>query len=590
MINDKLNRLGDTSFRLKDQLNFYTNLIDYIFVMHQDVIETKIIYNQLKEDKIINYKDEQSSRLNFALKQLKEFSLLTYTKDILHINTKLKQIHYLLFNKKLADDFFDKTNFELNKVLFAILILFNESKNAKAFYNFIHYLYRNQISEITKQQIALFSICESENDLKAVWNKNETEVLDLLFTDLEIDDIAKTCTQITKENEKKLINDLLDTKALPKFRKWPTEFIPFFYFLRDFNLQKNNWNEEQLDELIRQYNLVSVLNNIKKLFLHNKKMSNTELVNKYDYQLINYYYKLKKEELIYGDYLDINARWFTKLGFISYESNKLCYSVKNIYLELYLALKKEFIVDTNIQQIIDYCLTSSIKNIAPKWKYPYSIEEVIDALNLFWQIKDNKKSKLVVKINQILDVFNIPLSLIYEYLINLAFALSYEYKPIEFRDICANTILDDELKPINHAVGHMSDGLIKENDFRPFSTIEATILENNMLYKEYEPIQRHSIKYQETLNNQQELPNVIFVYNNDYEISNLILFSSKNYAKYIHTLDQDKEIRIISLNTKSLIHLLQKRAIKDLLLHAKTKFPLPKIDDVKSYEELVESL
>jgi len=70
------NRFGDTSFRLKNQIEFYTQLLYEIKDKEPTSLE---LYNLVKQKGIINYHDkvfEQSNRSKLMIKELINLSLV----------------------------------------------------------------------------------------------------------------------------------------------------------------------------------------------------------------------------------------------------------------------------------------------------------------------------------------------------------------------------------------------------------------------------------------------------------------------------------------------------------------------------------
>lgn len=586
MRNDKLNRLGDTAFRIKNQLNFYITLITYI--CRDKLIKPVDIYDKLIQDNVIRYNSQSkippTNRINFALKQLKLFNLIDYS-DSIEIKGKLETVYSYLSDREKNLNFWNFTSFDLNKVIFAILLILGKNKINKTFSNFVNFLYKrfnNDFNKITKNQIALFSICDDIKDLELHWNSSPYEIITELFPEIKTTELEKI---IYTKNDTNFIEDkLFSNTNWIKFKK-PSNY--FRNTIKIIQFYKDNKDEENILQAIKNLKLHNFFNAIRSFF--NLENNDVELVKQYDLNLINMAYQTLKYQLIYGDYEDINERWFINLGMISI-INVNEFEVNLPYLQLYQFIANNFNEEADIKQIIEKIDSLKLKNKKQTQVYPFALQQIIDALDLFWQNRHNNNF-IQNELNKKLDIFQVPSYLIYEYLVNLAFAISYGYSAQDFRNICANTILDEELKPINQATGKKSDGLIKETINSPFSTIESTILNNSMLYKEYEPIQRHSIEYKKHLSNKyNEIPNVFFVYNDDYDLSNLILFSSKRYANYIHELDQDKEIRIISLNTKTFTDLLRKDKCKCLLTTALNSFPVLELKSIAQYEGIFQKI
>lgn len=134
MINDKLIRLGDTSFILENQVNFYINLIYELYEMEKQCnkIDLEKIFDNLNKTKVISYKRNNlfKSRQSLMIKQLKLFKLLEKDNSGNFFCSKLL-IKYMQISNEQLKKFHRSTLISFEEIFFSLLILLNDKKILK---------------------------------------------------------------------------------------------------------------------------------------------------------------------------------------------------------------------------------------------------------------------------------------------------------------------------------------------------------------------------------------------------------------------------------------------------------------------------
>lgn len=563
MISKNLKRFGDTSFRIKHQVNFYFNIIEMI--ESQQICDYDQLKNKIKEEKLVNYKNIPYERINLLIKQMKNFDLLDVDGNKKQKNKKIIKLHNFDYLQKISkidiNAFYEKTGLDLIKILFGYLMI-NDKKLTTQFNYFIDYL--NQDNEINDNAIWLFAICENIEEFFKYKYFNKQQIIDLIFRDVNETDV------VDYMEDKIEFKDILH-KYDYEMRKPFSEINDIKEFLIYLYKNQNINSNDVKIYLGENKKLKKIINEILNFF----KLKIDDLIIKKS-NLMSYYLKIKKRNLIFKEYGDINRRWFTGIGLFEYqEGKKLKLSKKYLNVFTYLKQQKDLIID-DVKQIV----IKEFNDSGLDAQYPYDFKTITKVLKEF-----NDKNYNYDKICDELKIFNVSEPTLFEYLINLAFAISYDYSPNDFRNKYSNTILDDNLKPRSHAVGKQPDGFIEDFDVNTIvSTIESTILRNKEIHKEKEPIQRHAIDLLE--NNKEydnDKPNCLFIVKNDININNIIYFSSYNNSKYIN--DMKKEVRIIILDLRMFTKILESNKLTYLLRRVINKLPFSDESYIENIKE-----
>lgn len=586
MRNDKLIRIGDTSFRLENQINFYVNLMNEIYDYYCDknFINLDEIYEILNNKKIINYKNNKNiNRSSLMVKQLLFFKILNKDKNKNFTCSKLFMKYMEISNNRFKE-FHKKTLISFDEVFFLLLILLNDKKNSKNMKIFIKFL--NDKETIDDNSIALFSFCDSIDEMNEFSTYKRDDVLKKLFNPFNKNDLEEiidlynqnNCDVFFEKKAFKKINSIMKKNKNPSFKKGITGLKNFMNIL--------SCNHKNLFDILQrdQYTKKNI-NKIIKLFYNIENINECDFILENKLNIFNYFILMKKYELIYKDYLDINRRWFLNTKLIKHinslndkKNNIKKYIVNKKILSLLLEImdKYKILDNNNLEEIFNFSLNYLATDSEIKIDYPFDKDEVSNILEAYY-IKDEK---FIYEFLKKKKIANVGRCVIFEYFVNLSFSLSYNYDPKDFVDKYCSTKLDSNLLPITHAPGKRSDGLIidVENNHKIFSTIESTILNNQSIHKEKESIQRHSYDYLEKnkylfLN---DLPICIFVINEKLLENEIRLFSSDKHSYYIKKLD--KKIRIILLNSRILSNLLRKNKLDKLLRSFLNKIPFHEIE------------
>lgn len=551
MLNKGLNRFGDTAFRIKHQVNFYLNIINWI--NEDNITSLEDLCKKIKQENFLNYKNIDISRIKFLTKQLKNFNLIEEDKKLNFKTTKLFKKIISIVNNNSHE--FSSKNIDIVKVLFGLLMMNDKSLNEE-FKSLIEYL--NDEEQQIKNIIALFAICESKKEFDNLKNYSEANLINFIFNEIPETDV------IDFIKDKISIKDLLN-KNNYEMRKPYKEIDDIKRFI---NFLENNPSIQDIKIFLdEKESLKRCINKIKR----NTKIDYEDFLD-YKYKFLELFLKLKKNELIFKDYFDINSRWFLNIGLFENISNgnskKFCVSKK--YLKIF-----KLLLDFDIEKLSVETLKEKLFNInglneikTKSLKYPYDLPTTINALK---ELRENCNYSLICEKLEIEDVSEPTL---FEYLVNLSFSLSYGYSPCDFKNKYSNTLLDDDLKPRLHARGKQSDGLIEDLDIDYiFATIESTILRNKELHREKESIQRHALDLFETSNTKynNDQPNCLFVIKNEIDENSIIKFSSFQESSYVN--DYKKLVRIIILDLNMLITILEKDKLVFLLRRVINKLP-----------------
>ncbi|MBD5446131.1 MAG: hypothetical protein HDR31_02295 [Mycoplasma sp.] len=569
MINNNLKRFGDTSFRLKDQVNFYFNVIKII--KENRIKNLSELVEKIEELQLVNYKKIDRNRIRFLTKQLRNFDLININEnEEIFLTNKFKYIENI--SKKDIDDFYDLTGLDLIKVLFGVLML-NDTNLSEQFKLFIEYL--NSDKDADQNSIILFSICETIEEFSSYKNHSKQQIINTLFSDISENDVIEYI------NNKNSFKDILNKYGY-SMRKPYSEIESIKNLIIHLQSKPNMSLSDIKIFLGENEKLKKIINDINKFFGLELKDLNT---NKY--KILSYFLKFKKYELIYKDYFDINRRWFLGIGLFCYAENKKL-EISPKYLKIYTFLNQFDLNNYSIEFIKNEIIKNFSFDESVSLQYPYDYKTIISVLKKFNETNFNYDS-----ICKTLSIYNVNPATIFEYLVNLSFAIAYDYSPLDFKNRYAKTILDDNLKPRSHAVGGQPDGFIEDFDVNKIvSTVESTILRKKEIFKEKEPIQRHAINLLKNNNYDNDMPNCLFIVRESIDENNILFFSSHENSKYIN--DLKKEVRVIILDLNMFIKILENNQLTFLLRKVINRLPFSDeyhISNIKDwYEKLVTSI
>lgn len=523
------NRFGDTSFRLKNQIEFYTQLLYEIKDKEPTSLE---LYNLVKQKGIINYHDkafEQSNRSKLMIKELINLSLVEEKNNYLCL-TDLGE-NLIASIEENQNKFVDKGCNFVSVCWF--LILLNKSKKlSKIFKEKVEKLFKSEIKN-PDEFIKKFTL----------GNKQLIEA-----SDEQLEEILE------KESIKNVIKN--------PFRKKPKLFDTLPKFLNYFNDKKDFVGyEEELEIIKKIYRSKESSSKKKRIPIEKIK----EFIISRKAKIINdYFYLIHLNNM--KDYEDINKRWFLGIGLFSKQENKIILNKK--YIELYKELVNyEF--NDDFSKLIN--LINKYFQKEEKLSYPYNINQIKDMLTLLEKEKwEDLKKKY--------ELENIANPTIYEYLINITFYLYFKKEPSEFL-IHSKTNMDDNLKPITHAPGGSPDGYIECLGVR--FTIESTILNRleDVINKEYTSVQRHAVKYLETYKKE---TSSIFVFTLDY--SDALLFKYINENNILYFEDLNKSVKIACINIKTLNKFIEKEKLEVFVKKIWNKIPFANALDPNKYK------
>ncbi|WP_027124015.1 hypothetical protein [Mycoplasmoides pirum] len=545
---DNWNRFGDTSFRISNQVNFYTQIFTYILeklkaknsknykLYISDVLEY-VIQEQIVFYKIENKDFTRKNRSHLLVRQLKEFNLILIKNDnSIQLTNFGTQIGKILEDNKIASN--------LIPIIWFFLMLHKDSKRSNIFKGFVKncleigYSDKLLISFITsKNKFDINSKLEknklSKEDIAKILKEKDIQVVCKRKKPLKISKILPQLINAILEKNFLLINNLLDDVG-SKLKN----FLKKMYKL---------WNNEFTNKKITD-------NQIQKYILSRKENLLNDILNLVDYQTV------------YKDYKDINIRWLVDTLFLIKLNDK--YVLNNKYINIYKNLIE---LDPNDFDKFYSFLTNLKLPTNFYEKLPYNRNEVIKMLEL---VNDNKWNELKKNFN----LTNISNSTIFEYLINLSFSISYNNNASIFKEWC-NTKLDNNLKPIIHASSGSPDGIIIDNSY--FSTVESTLINDleKLIKQERIPIKRHVYNIYKNKKHFNLLkfnnnPTVVFVVKEKLTPQLIYQFVSEHNSQY--HIDLTK-ISIITLSTFEVLTFLKDKNLQDLLVKMKDELPMKSI-------------
>lgn len=540
-LKDTLNRFGDTSFRIKNQTAFYTQILLKIY--NEENISPLKLFEYIENEGIIKYsKNDKLGRQTLLTKQLKYFGLVDFN------------LNQELICTDFAKNFLDQIS-TLNYIngynifsVFWFYIMLNDINLSNLFKGFIIYLHDHNIELLSNELIYSFISSPKEiyidkpNNLNNDYN--ESELLEIL-----------------KYN---------NMHKVFKFRKIP---------------KYNSILPELVNSLDDKSKVVKILNNDNKLVSIIKKI----MINYYNYskkitpnELMNFLYNNKNniifdykkfisDQTIKKDYKDINCRWFNEINLFTYHQDKKMIINKE-YLNLYYKIVNLFDLisssENPFSELIKIIKESN--ELVSELKYPFNKEQINEILKLCI----NNDWLLIKKLYPCFE--NIANPTIFEYMINLTFSYYLNFSISKFID-STNTILDAQLLPTSHAPGKKPDYETNYNNL--YFIVESTLLKSNeeIMKNEFYSTQRHSYKFFEdvrlkTNNYINKEPFTILIFNE--ELNDNLIYNFMNYSKSEYFSDPNIIIKTLIINTKILLDLVNSNKFPTFLEYIYKNIPL----------------
>ena len=431
---DKFNILGITSFRVKNQIHAYSQLLEFLEsefnkqqkILSLDVLNKKFI-KYCKKEGIYNYKDNDCiNRLNMAIKLLKQIKVINVDKNNVSLDFESIKEFYddkpeiFFFNKFFENFLFFKEsiNFLVNnygkninyKDFIISLLIFDKEETFEEVFNFVS---QNSNNNYEKLFLNLSHKVFENKKLNLITPIDFYKYKKPLFGKKEFKD--KLINLLNLKKNKKYISD----EEYFVWKKWDFQTMHKFGFFGTYKQNKTKYYEQEYYEYI----------------------SNVQ----YE-KLILDLTRIRIEKLILKEYFDIDKRWLIGFDLIDKNGNiKIqnlnikCSKDKNIYLK---------IDDISIEE------------------YPFKMENIENYLTLI----NNFDFSFKKSIHYLSDVSN---STIAEYFVNLYYSMKCKIKPKDFQKNSRTILQTGTLYPQIHAPGRGPDYFhIIENKLR---IIETTI-------------------------------------------------------------------------------------------------------------------
>ena len=540
-LKDTLNRFGDTSFRIKNQTAFYTQILLKIY--NEENISALKLFEYIENEGIIKYsKNEKLKRQTLLTKQLKYFGLVDFN------------LNQELICTDFAKNFLDQIS-TLNYIngynifsVFWFYIMLNDINLSNLFKGFIIYLHDHNIELLSNELIYSFISSPKEiyidkpNNLHNDYN--ESELLEIL----KYNNMHKVFKfrKIPKYNSvlPELVNSLDDKSKVVKILNNDDELV------------------SKIKKIMRDY------------YNYSKKITQNELMN-FLYEnknnIIFDYKKFISDQTIKKDYKDINCRWFNEINLFTYHQNKKMIINKE-YLNLYYKIVNQFdsisSSENPFSELIKIIKESN--ELVSELKYPFNSEQINEILKLCI----NNDWLLIKKLYPCFE--NIANPTIFEYMINLTFSYYLNFSISKFID-STNTILDAQLLPTSHAPGKKPDYETNYNNL--YFIVESTLLKSNeeIMKNEFYSTQRHSYKFFEDVRLKTNTyinkePFTILIFNE--ELNDNLIYNFMNYSKSEYFSDPNIIIKTLIINTKLLLDLVNSNKFPTFLEYIYKNIPL----------------
>ena len=442
MLLKNFNKLGDTTFRVGDQILAYSNVIEFLISYKEQLQKInsneeldRLIKDWAEIEGLYKYKKDAKSdnikRFSFIFSLLKE---------------KMKIIDNEGFYYYVKPEFLKK----LEKEQWIQTIFFEQLyQNYPPFQELMSFIYKKPNLTLSVDEIILtFMLLDTENQ----------ENVEGLYTIIN----ALGAKEFIKYFSEEYCWHFLDQENLidsyfSNFRKPPLHKEEMFKILKTKELYGNRFI--QINDPIFQLNIKN--SNLDKT-LKRLKISLFDFINSYSLlKIIQELVITKNDSLLLKDYKDLFKRWLN--GFELVKENLIDNS-RIIQKENGLSWKP--IIKSDVQ-------------------YPYSFHEVQFILSQIQEHNFNFK----LQDEYLSQVLN---STIAEYFVNLYYAYRLKISPYEFANFSRTKLQPSTLYPSSPAPGKGADMYFKNED--TLYIIETTIHNNESSIKNHEifPIESHT--------------------------------------------------------------------------------------------------
>lgn len=588
-----LHRFGENAFKSANQIALYNEILNRIIEIRDvdNTFDSQLIYNELTNDGLFNFNPNNAPKRTLMFKLFKESGLVQTTENSTKylITDRLLNIINRLTNWDVSSNLYNSS-----EIFYCYILLLNVN-HGNRLAELINYL-RNKISNnyetISEIEISCF-IYDGDFNQSVIdtTNLNKRETIELFFNidnrNISEETIKKFLTEFyNTENERK--NSILNSFVRENFN-WPESYefqnapkkIYKAFEMMNF-LNQNNFYDIAMNYLNDPTN--NVKKEIKKTleifygirFKNDKNINHNiiEFINNVRYDLIFKLILWKKYELVFRDYMNINISWFTNLGLLSNlkaenDSVKI-FSINRRILNLFTYVIDNDLHNQTFNHFVDNITNHFANSEAEEinYRFPFTYDEVV------WMMEKYKENCP----NEIINRYQIwrgrTFPTIYEYLVNLAIAYSYDYSPVDFKNKYCNADLDENLLPWSWAGGGKSDGIIEDidNGHIIFSTIESTMHRRlkTIIDSERNSIHQHAYDFC-TLNNQDEKIALFVV---DDKLSVDLLYQFCSYRKSDYYLDRNINIHIILLTTDIFLELFKTHRLNRVIRSFINKIPI----------------
>lgn len=448
MLFSDFNKLGDTSFRVKQQL---VGMIDFLNFLNDFFASEEFDYSKISDEfkkwtemKGIYYynktgnetsETKKINRAQIVFSQIASINVLP--------NSNINNI-----TKNEIEDTIEKIN-KSPKAYFINSILKNKNKKNKnfAFKELVNYVLNSSKGELDSEHLVLcFMVWNGEESFAQLMEKTKEEIIDF---------ISKKFLEQKKLKVKS--NFYSNLKDASLFRKKINKQEIIYGILKDKNEGKKIQNAD-LELLLKNKSyLLDVINfQIKSEKIIDKSINSiSTFINEISCEgLMIEILKIKHKKLLLKEYRDLNFRWMADLGLFSSRSTKH----KKLNVKTF---KKNF----NFKN-------QYIEKINDEIAYPFTIEEISSFLLKI----ENLDFNFIFTANRSDWLQKVSRATLAEYFVNLYFAQLLKIPACEF-NLFSKTIVDPiSLLPYSTAPGGHADFEFFDKIQKRVVLVETTIL------------------------------------------------------------------------------------------------------------------
>lgn len=506
-------KLGDTSWRVTNQIGLYTDLLFYLYDNEEGVTGNDIFKWAFNKGIKKKREDESFTHVNFLTNTLKNLGLIKKSKSLSKLSTAGKQ-----FIDVLNDKWWEKTKYSLffsfkweQLCWLSLMVGWSPFKNEfKPFLEIIKHAVNNGD---VQDEFLIEIISKSKSKISNEERKFEKKISG--------HELFKSFNESRKNNEIikmcDFLNQIFSLKPNLKLRQCFSEFIKTFESNKGIKVIKTRANNVDWSKTKK----INEISDIAKIF-------GTYSVEEYNF-IFN---KISNEITAKKEYLNLNKYWLNNLNI--FDNDGLCLSLDNnnfLFFEEFLKISNEVSDDSKIF-ILKEKFSDIFNKIEPKLEFarekrlPFNKEQAIRYLEL--SMNSNVKDlDDFIKNNDIPQPVSKPS--LFEYFSNLKIYFFLKENGYNPKISGIQTILDSNLMPIWHASGGKPDGIFELENLNV--VIEATTItdKNSIIIKEEESILRHV--WDAWRKNGKKT--ILFFFSPDlpkrFEINNLFNFTVKPY-------------------------------------------------------------